>query len=156
MKNILFVIAVLFSIAISAQSTTPRTGVSPYTNLDNTGRALNYHFVMVKQDAAGLDTVKLYPQAYKAIIEIDSLLDSVTVNVVVNTSSYNGDILEFHVNNTSTGKALKFAGAYLKPSALATVGVPGTLYLTASKPAIIVFTFNGSVWVETSRVAATL
>lgn len=153
MKNIIALIAVLFITASSfAQSSIPRTGVAAGT--DNTYRVLTYNFQNTKEDVAGLDTFSFAPYSFHNDVFIDTVLDSVAVKISSTTNSYFGDEFVVVVHNTlSTGKCIRWAGAYFATATTTTGSQNGTLYLTSGKEAVIRFVFNGSKWVEVSRMA---
>ena len=150
MKNILFSLLILATLGATAQSTLPRTGNTP--NVDNTYRVLQATYASYTQDAAGLDTIKLNPYAFHTTVNIASVLDSVAINVVTNVSSFQGDELELYITNSSTGKAIKWAGSYIQTATTTTDGGVGAIVLTASKKAHILFKFDGATWVEVCRM----
>lgn len=151
MKNLIFIFLTLITVAVNAQSTTPRTGNAG--NIDNTYRKLNYKYVPVTADAAGLDTLLVKPNAFHTQYFIASLTDSVAINVTTIANSYLGDELSLIITNSSgSNHAVKWAGAYIQSATTTTGGAVGTAYLTSSKRAVINFVFNGLVWVEVSRM----
>ena len=149
MKNIFLFISILFSLAVSAQSTTARLGGA--ANTDNTYRRLNYKQVDVT-DAAGLDTITLVPKNFHTLVRIPSLVDSVTLYIPSTAFSYAGDEVELVVTNSSTGKCVRFSAANLAPATVTVGSQNGTMYVTASKRAVISFVFDGVKWVERSRM----
>lgn len=153
MKNIIAIILIAFAVSVNAQSTTPRWGTG--ANNDNTFRAMTFKYVAVT-DAAGLDTVKIVPNAYHTQVTIPALTDSVAINVTSVAKSYLGDKIEITVINTSSGKCVKWAGSNISPATIAGIGGGGSqLYVTstANKRANIVFVFDGVKWVEEHRMA---
>lgn len=149
MRQLHFVSLGILALALSvstafAQNTVPRFGIT--TNQDNTGRVMTWKYLK-PTDAAGADTVKLYPRAYTTLIQY-SAVDSLSFNVTNLTGSYVGDELQFIVTNASgSGHLVKFVGSNWQ------VGSGGAaITLTASKRANINFIFDGVFWVETSRV----
>jgi len=147
MRKIIFAILLAtFAIAVNAQSSIPRTGNLP--GQDNSYRVLTGAYILSGQDAVGTDTVKLVPIQYHTTIAVDSLLDSVSYNVTSVKNSYCGDEIVFLVTNTSTGKAIKWAGPNWAP-AVTTTG--GTFYPTASRRSTIKFVFDGVKWCEVGR-----
>jgi len=139
--SIIFLFACLFA---GAQSTTPRTGNA--TNVDNTYRVLSYKFLSVT-DAVGVDTVKLNTTKYHTEVSIPSLTDSLCVQFTSVANAYYGDEINFQVKNSAGGTKLKFIGSNFQ------VGSgTATLTLTASKRANIKFIFDGTTWVEVSRL----
>ena len=144
MKNILILFSALFFVAsASAQVATPRTGTGP--NNDNTYRAMTQNWKVVT-DAAGNDTAKLNLNAYKTIVKI-ALVDSVSINFTPITRCYAGDEVQFLVKNSAGGTKVKFVGSNVEGDS----GI-GSLTLTASKRANVIFTFDGTTWLEKSRV----
>lgn len=143
-------IAMLFAVTVYGQSSTPRTGTSP--NQDNTYRVFDYKFVSPNKDAAGLDTITLNPYAYHTQVFFDSLVDSVALSIASTTNSYLGDELEIQVVNSSTGKVIRWAGSTWATSTVTIGSQNGAMYLTASKRAVIVYHFDGTKWVEVSRM----
>lgn len=145
MKKFLTIISTLLlvTIAVSAQSTTPRFGIT--AGQDNTGRVLNYRWYN-PTDAAGADTVNLAPRAYSTVIKY-SAVDSLAFDVTSTASCYAGDHLRFMVTNSSgSGHLVKFIGSNWQLSS------SGNITLTASKRATIDFIFDGTYWVETGRM----
>lgn len=143
MKNILLFTLLIFSLSTFAQSTTPRTGTS--TGSDNTYRVLNYKFIPVT-DATGVDTVKVNTRHYHTEVSIPILKDSVCVQFTSVANAYYGDEINFCAIST-TGTKLKFIGSNYE------VGSgTSTLTITATKRANIRFIFDGTKWVEVSRL----
>lgn len=140
MKNIfaLFIALVAFT-AVNAQSTSPRFGTTK--NSDNTGRVLTYKLVSVT-DAAGADSVTIAPNAWETIYKV-AALDSITFKSPVVTNSYYGDQVTLQITGTS-GDLIKFTGSNWVST--------GTATLSSGLNAIITFRFNGTKWVEQSRV----
>lgn len=153
MRKFIAIIAVLFITASSfAQSAFPRTGVSAGT--DNTYRVLTYNYSSPSTDKAGLDTIAFAPYSFHTDVFVDSVLDSVAVKIASTTNSYFGDEFVVIVHNSlSTGKCIRWAGAYFATATTTTGSQNGTLYLSNGKEAVIRFVFNGSKWVEVSRMA---
>ena len=143
----IFLVAVTFS--VFAQTTTPRTGTS--AGKDNTYRILTYKYVAPNKDAAGLDTITLNPSAFHTQVYFDSLVDSVAFKIGSITPAYLGDELEFQFTNSSTGKVIRWAGAYWDPATVTIGSQGGAVYLSASKKATVVFHFDGRKWVEAYR-----
>lgn len=141
MKKILFLMAFMVSLVTiaSAQSTSPRFGTAK--NQDNTGRVLTYNLVSVT-DAAGADSVTLVPSAWETVVKV-AALDSITFKSPTVTKCYYGDNLTIMVSGTS-GDLIKFTGSNWVSA--------GTATLSSGAVAIIRFRFNGSKWVEESRV----
>lgn len=149
MKNIILAILTLFTLAINAQSTTPRTGNA--TNADNTYRKLNYKFI-APTDATGNDSVTFTPNAFHTLIRVASLVDSISINIPSVALSFAGDEIEIVVKNSSgSAHAVKWAGAYIQPATTTTGGAVGTVYLASTKRAVIRLVFDGVNWVESYR-----
>jgi len=144
MKNFIISILCLFVLAANAQSVTPRTGNA--TNTDNTYRVLNYKFYSVT-DRADNDTTIIVPKHYHTEISIPSLTDSTNIMVSNTANSYYGDELCVRIINTSTGTKVKFIGGTFEVGSGTSV-----MTLTASKRANIKFVFDGTKWVEVSRL----
>jgi hypothetical protein len=141
MKNFIFALfALVFCAAsVNAQSTSPRFGTTKST--DNTGRVLTFKLVSVT-DAAGADSVTIAPNAWETIYKV-AALDSITFKSPSVTNSYYGDQVTLQVTGTS-GDLVKFTGTNWVSA--------GTATLSSGLNAIITFRFNGTKWVEQSRV----
>jgi hypothetical protein len=139
MKKLIFI---LFSVCIFnavAQSTSPRFGTA--SNKDNTFRTLTNKLVTVT-DASGADSVTLAPNGYNNIVVVNAL-DSLTFKSPTVTKCYLGDELTLVINGTS-GDKVKFTGTNWVSA--------GTATLSSGLNAVIRFVFNGSKWIEASRV----
>lgn len=143
-KLLLFASFLVFATVSFAQNTTPRFGNAK--NQDNTGRVATWRYI-TPTDAAGADTVKLLPHSYTTIVQYTAA-DSLAFNVTSLANCYVGDELQFLVTNVSgSGHQVKFVGSNWQ------VGSGGaSITLTASKRANINFIFDGTYWVETSRL----
>lgn len=140
MKNLILAFLAVFAFgSIQAQSTSPRFGTTKST--DNTGRVLTFKLVSVT-DAAGADSVTIAPNAWETIYKV-AALDSITFKSPTVTNSYYGDQITIQVTGTS-GDLVKFTGTNWVSA--------GTATLSTGLNAIITFRFNGSKWVEQSRV----
>lgn len=140
MKNLIALFAFIFTMSVvNAQSTSPRFGTAK--NTDNTGRVLTFKLVSVT-DAAGADSVTIAPNAWESIYKV-AALDSLTFKSPTVTNSYYGDQITFQVTGTS-GNKVKFTGTNWVSA--------GTATLSSGLNAIITFRFNGTKWVEQSRV----
>lgn len=140
MKNLIALFAFIFTIsAVNAQSTSPRFGTAK--NTDNTGRVLTFKLVSVT-DAAGADSVTIAPNAWETIYKV-AALDSLTFKSPTVTNSYYGDQITLQITGTS-GDLIKFTGTNWVSA--------GTATLSSGLNAIITFRFNGTKWVEQSRV----
>lgn len=135
---------VTLTVVAFSQSTTPRTGTG--ANNDNTFRAATFSYATVT-DAAGIDTSKYNLNAYQNRIAVN-LTDTLAINLTPVTRCYYGDLLTVTVVNSSGAGALKFIGSNVETSD----GSSARLYVTSSKRANIRFVFDGSKWVEISRL----
>lgn len=141
MKKFIFLMLLTISgLAVIAQSTSPRFGTAK--NQDNTGRVLTYTYVSVT-DAAGADSVTATPAAFETIYRV-SLTDSLTMSQPVVTKSYAGDNITIIASAASGTPKLKFYGSYWQTA--------GTATLSTGLRAVIKLVFDGSKWVEASRV----
>jgi hypothetical protein len=140
MKNLIALFAFIFAfVAVNAQSTSPRFGTAK--NTDNTGRVLTYKLVSVT-DAAGADSVTVAPNAWETLYKV-AALDSITFKSPTVTNSYYGDRVVLMVSGTS-GDKVKFTGTNWQSA--------GTATLSSGLVAVITFRFNGTKWIEESRV----
>ncbi len=140
MKNLIALFAFIFTMSVvNAQSTYPRFGTAK--NTDNTGRVLTFKLVSVT-DAAGADSVTIAPNAWETIYKV-AALDSLTFKSPTVTNSYYGDQITLQITGTS-GDLIKFTGTNWVSA--------GTATLSSGLNAIITFRFNGTKWVEQSRV----
>ncbi len=139
-KFILLLLVGVFSLAASAQSTTPRFGIT--ANQDNTGRALTYKYVTVT-DVAAADSVVARPAAWKTIYRV-TLLDSLTFKQPVVTNCYAGDNITIIAAAASGTPKLKFTGSLWQTA--------GTATLSTGLRAVITLVFDGAKWVEAGRV----
>ncbi|WP_315823009.1 hypothetical protein [Paraflavitalea speifideaquila] len=141
MKKLFAILAFSFVMVLStvAQSTTPRFGITP--NNDNTGRSLTYKFA-AKTDATGNDTFKIVPNAYKTIYRV-TLTDSLGFNVTSTLNCYAGDQIQIIASGAS-GTKVTFKGSNWISA--------GTATLSSGLRAVLNLVFDGSKWVEVSRV----
>lgn len=141
MKKILSLCVALamFAMAATSQSTTPRFGITP--NQDNTGRALTYKYV-AKTDVAGVDTLKTVPNAWTTIYRV-TLTDTLSLQVTSVTKCFTGDQIQV-VASGASGLRLKFVGTNWITA--------GVVNLSTLGRAVVHFVFDGSKWVEASRV----
>jgi len=151
MKTILSLFLVLVIGTVLAQNTTPRWGSGPPTN-DNTGRILTYGYVSYTE-VAGADTLKVVPNYYTTIVKPTAINDSVTIVLKSNTNAFLGDVLKFEfLNKTSTKNNVKFRNSGSSSvGGFAFLAADSTIALSASKRAIVIFTFDGVKWIETSK-----
>jgi len=146
MKKLFTLIAIASGLFVSAQ-TTPRFGTTP--NKDNTGRVLTYALITTADEAAAtLDTILIRPNAYETIVRPAALNDSVCYKFASTSMTYSlGDICTFMVSKGSNNGKIKFGGSVvLLSTASAAIAV------NANKSAIVRFRWNGTKWIEESRV----
>ena len=93
------------------------------------------------------NTTIIVPKHYHTEISIPSLTDSTNIRVSNTANSYYGDELCVRIINTSTGTKVKFIGGTFEFGSGTSV-----MTLTASKRANIKFVFDGTKWVEVSRL----
>lgn len=139
-KLILFLSISLVAFATYAQSTSPRFGTT--STRDNTGRVLTYAYSSVS-DAAGNDTINIAPKHYETIYRL-TVADSAVINITPLTNSFVGDKIYF-VASGASGKKVKFYTTNLLTA--------GTITTSSNARASIIFIFDGTKWVEISRVA---
>lgn len=154
MKKILFILATLmFASCAIAQVTAPRFGT--VKNDDNTGRVLTYAVVTTTDlTQATLDTILLTPRAYETLVcmktgtAMTNLTDSVCYKFSSTTTNYRlGDIVTFVISKGTGAGKIKFGGSqYVLSTASAAVA------LAANKSLIMRFRWNGSKWIEETRV----
>jgi hypothetical protein len=99
-------------------------------------------------DAAGADTVNIFPRAYQTLIQYTAT-DSLAFAISSLSQSYIGDQITLTVLNIAgSGHQVKFIGSNWQ------FGSGGAaMALTASKRASITFMFDGVYWLEQSRLA---
>jgi hypothetical protein len=107
---------------------------------------LNYKFYSVT-DAIGNDTTTVVPKNYHTEVSIPILVDSISIKVTNTANSYYGDELCVCIINSSSGTKVKFIGGTFEVGSGTSV-----ITLTASKRANIKFVFDGTKWVEVSRL----
>jgi hypothetical protein len=142
MKKLFIVLLAFVSVTASAQSTTPKFGVTPGT--DNTGRVLNYAYKAIT-DAAGADSTVLVLSMYSSIVKV-ALTDSFCLKSPTVKNSNVGDRLTIIATGAS-GSKLKFVTAssnWIVASSSATLSTNGR--------SVINFVFDGAKWVEEARV----
>lgn len=127
----------------SDTATLPRFGT--VVGRDNTYRTLTNRFSVVT-DAAGADTVKLYPRAYQTIVKYTAV-DSLSFSLTNLTQAFIGDHITFLITSTGSSQKVKFVGSNWQ------AGSGGlSIALTSGKAATIDFVFNGNDFFETARV----
>lgn len=143
MKRILFLTAVLFSLAacqpVNGQSTSPRFGTT--AGRDQTFRVLKLGYITLT-DAAGADSTTLAPAKFDNTYRV-ALTDSLYFKSPTVTYSYAGDRMTIIATGDS-GDKLKFAGTNFQTAGTATLSSGGT--------AVITLVFTGAKWVECARV----
>ena len=141
-KIILFAALAIFAACnVKAQTTTPRFGTTK--NSDQTYRRMNLGYVSVT-DAAGLDSFRVNTNSFRTIYKV-ALVDSLMFASPTITNAYFGDELTFVISGTS-GNKFKFS------TVTTNFQGAGTATLSSGLNAILTFVFNGSKWVEKSRV----
>lgn len=130
------------TLSIVAQNTAPRFLVNTYGR--TVGAKLNAYQAVT--DAAGADTVSLYPQAGKTVIKM-AVLDSIAVKFASVKNSYVGD--EVVIVATNASGASHLIKILSNNSEVASTG--GRVTLASTLGAVIRFIFNGAKWVEASR-----
>lgn len=139
MKNLKFVLVAAFlaclTSVVNAQSTSPRSTTATVRVSTN--------------DAAGADTIKLNPTEWRTIVAPSSTVtDSVTYKIKTTARSAFGDQLIFMVTNSSgSGHKLKLTGTEFQVT-----GSDSAITLTSAKRATIAFVFDGSKWVQVSKI----
>lgn len=154
MKKVLSILSLLaLTLTVSAQITAPRFGTTK--NADNTGRGLTYAVVTTTDvTAATLDTIVLAPNAYETLVcmktgtVMTNLADSVCYKFSSSTGNYKlGDVVTFMISKGTGAGKIKFGGSqYVLSTSSAAVA------LAANKSLIMRFRWNGSKWIEESRV----
>lgn len=137
---VLFASLLLITASAFSQSTTPRYGTT--ANQDNTGRALTWKWVTAT-DATGADSIVARPRDYQTTYRV-VLVDSFTFKQPVITGCYAGDYLTIIASAASGTPKLKFTGSNWITA--------GTATLSTGLRAVIRLVFDGSKWVEASRV----
>ena len=131
MKNLFLILITFCNLTAFSQSATPRTGVGVFH--DNTFRAMTIKNVAVT-DTVAYDTVQLSLNAYKTLVSIPVLSDTLTFLFPSVASCYLGD--EVTIMAIGSGK-LNFAGPNV---------TNGGHVLTVSTRANITFIFDGTIW----------
>lgn len=143
----------LFAFAIVTAQTSPRFGVGK--NQDNTGRVLTYAVITTTDLAqATLDTITITPNAWETLVcmktgtAITNLSDSVCYKFSSTTTNYQlGDKVTFMISKGTGAGKIKFGGSkYILSTASTAVA------LAANKSLIMRFRWNGSKWIEETRV----
>jgi hypothetical protein len=148
MKKILSILFVACTLFVSAQSTSPRFGTS--SGRDATGRVLTYAVITTTDLAQAPWTRSLSARTHSRPFSVRLQ----AFRTLFATSSRaprkripSGDICTFIVSKGTGAGKIKFGGSvviYSTASAAVT--------LAANKSAIIRFRFNGTKWIEESRM----
>lgn len=146
MKKFLCILSLLLIFATgNAQSVTPRTGITP--NRDNTYRAMTQKYITRVDSLAG-DTLKLNLNAFRTVVTIPALTDSINITFPSVANCYLGDEVTISAINTASGIDLRFTGSTTVRTSTA---LPSRLNIAASKSGNITFYFNGVLWDEKCR-----
>jgi len=141
------------SLAQSTATTSPRYGTR--AGDDNTGRVLTYAVISTTDLAqATLDTITIIPNAWETIVcmktgtAMTNLSDSVCYKFSSRNTGYRlGDKVTFMISKGTGNGKIKFGGSqYILSTASAAVA------LAANKSLIMRFRWNGSKWIEETRV----
>lgn len=151
---ILACIGLLATTTLKSQVTAPRFGTDKFS--DNTGRVLTYAIVTTTDvTSATLDTITLKPNAYETLVcmktgtAMTNLTDSVCYKFSSTvTGGYKlGDQVTFMISKGTGAGKIKFGGSvYVLSTASAAVA------LAANKSLIMRFRWNGSKWIEETRM----
>lgn len=153
MKKLFTIFAICLTLFASAQITAPRFGTT--ASKDNTGRVLTYAVISTTDvTSATLDTLTIVPNAYETLVcmktgtAMTNLTDSVCYKFSSTTTTYKlGDQVTFMISKGTGAGKIKFGGSqYVLSTASAAVA------LAANKSLCMRFRWNGSKWIEESRV----
>lgn len=154
MKKIVLLLAItLLASCAVAQTTAPRFGTDKH--MDNTGRVLTYAVITTTDvTSATLDTITITPNAWSTIVCMQTgsvsinLADSVCYKFASSTTTYKlGDECLFMFSKGSGAGKIKFGGSrYI----LSTTS--NAVLLAASKSMVMRFRWNGSAWIEATRM----
>lgn len=157
MKKFIFgliaILAISFASAQSTSTTSPR--FSTESRGDNTGRVLTYAVISTTDLAqATLDTLTIRPTAYQTLVcmKVGTAMQNLSDSVCYKFSSANtnyrlGDQVTFMISKGTGAGKIKFGGSqYILSTASAAVAI------AANKTLIMRFVWNGSKWVEASRM----
>lgn len=152
-KFLAIAILSITTLCVSAQSTTPRYGLS--AGRDNTGRVLTWGATTVTPSSA---TVTIPAQnKYSNLVTIGSSTAVTTVSAVL-TSSYLDDRMDVKVLSAAADRTLTFVSASFVGNVMATqsgsllpIATGSTQVVPSGKTAIFKFTFDGAKWNEVSR-----
>jgi len=135
MKKI-FALAALASVLLVVTTTQAQV-----RNVKNTKYVAN-------TDAAGADTIQITPSEYVTVIK-HTLTDSVHYKIKSTGQAVFGDEIVFVINNTSGGTKFKTIPA---TAGFQITGADSVITVTASKSAIMTFIYNGTAFVEKSKI----
>lgn len=154
MKKFLSILLAVLTISFAtAQVTAPRFGTDKYN--DNTGRVLTYAVISTTDaTSATLDTITITPKAWQTLVcmktgtAMTNLTDSVCYKFSSTTTTYKlGDAVTFMISKGTGAGKIKFGGSqYILSTASAAVA------LAANKSLCMRFRWNGSRWIEETRV----
>lgn len=150
MKKIisLFVALVAFVAVVSAQSVSPRYGITE--NEDNTGRVLTYGFVN-SNDAVGNDTITVNTHDFSTIVRpTANITDSVNIKASL-LRAFTGDLLTVLVSKGTGNGAIRFPTASFTCDVAAVAGSSCRYTIPANKSAVFNFVFNGSRYILLSK-----
>lgn len=153
-KIVLFLATVLLASCAVAQTTAPRYGTDKH--MDNTGRVLTYAVITTTDvTSATLDTITITPNAWSTIVCMQTgsvsinLADSVCYKWSSKTNTYKlGDecLFMFSKGSLAAGK-IKFGGSVYILSTTS-----NAVLLAAGKSMVMRFRWNGSAWIEATRM----
>jgi hypothetical protein len=109
---------------------------------DNTDRILDNQYLTPAYAA----TIALKPTKSYTLVNVATLTGAVTFTATVGSSStppYVGDVIDFMLVSDGTTRTATFGTGFQ---------VNGTFAVTTGKYGAISFRFNGTYWIETSRV----
>lgn len=118
------------------------------TNTEAQVRNVKNTKYVANTDAAGADTILITPSEYVTVIK-HTLTDSVHYKIKSTGQAVFGDEIIFIVNNTSGGTKFKTIPA---AAGFQVTGADSLMTITASKSAIQTFIFNGTAFVEKSKI----
>lgn len=148
MKKIIIFLLAICGLAATAQVTTTRFAATRFG--DNTGRALTYAIITTTDaTSATLDTITIAPNAWETIVRPSAnLADSVCYKFSsTSTSQRVGDVCTFMISKGTGAGRVKFGGSvFILSTASSAVA------LAANKSLIMRFRWNGSKWIEESRM----
>lgn len=103
--------------------------------------------LITKTDAAGADTIKITPKEATTMVN-HTLTDSCTYKIVSTSHAVVGDEIIFMVTNTAGGTKFKTIPA----SGFEVTGADSVMTITASKRATQTFIFDGTKFIEKSKI----